>query len=176
VRTSASSLDEQYSVVHGHFHLNKYKGQTRDEVLIVFLRDPIARTISHYNYWLQRESSYKGGNSLRDRFHRDKMDIVEFAAQPEIRGIYSNFLSRTPLDELAFIGVTECYSESVSQLSVLLGCQIPEYHERASDSRSSTLATKQIDALTALSKESAEIYREAQSQFIKQKAFLKTRA
>ena len=98
----------KYDVIEGHFLLEKYK-EFRDEYeFITFLRDPVERCISHYNFNVSRNN-------------RLGIDIRRFAE------IYKNIYKKMIGNDLSvynFIGITEKFDFSVNHFYEKL--KIPE--------------------------------------------------
>ncbi len=74
------------TVIHGHFPAVRYAGMPARR-RIAFLRDPVARTISHFFFW---QVEPRHGNALHERVLDERLGLLEFAKLPEIRRFYSD--------------------------------------------------------------------------------------
>jgi hypothetical protein len=103
-RLRRPSLPPGTRVVHGHFVAGKY-GRTHPEArFVTWLRDPVERLASHYHYWL-REPDPK--NATCRRLLEERLDLLGFAALPEMRDVHARFLAGVPIERFAFVGLTE---------------------------------------------------------------------
>ena len=106
--------------VHGHFLPVKYL-KLADHLpctFVTWLREPVARLVSHYHYW---QRAYDPGSPLVSTLHRrvvvEGWTLEQFCLAPELRDIYSEFLWGFPLDRLDFIGITEFFPEDLRYFS-----------------------------------------------------------
>jgi len=164
-RLLAAAIERDYDLIHGHFHLGKYRGLFSNERPIMFLRDPVERVISHYRYWKNTEANYSGGNSLRDAFCRKQMSLVDFAETTEMRELYRRFMGQASMSQFYFVGLTERYAESLTILGALLGVNFAEYRIRAESKESLPVSLVERRALEEANRDNFEIYREACSRF-----------
>ena len=106
--------------VHGHFLPLKYLqlAERLPCTFVTWLREPVARLVSHYHYW---QRAYDPGSPLVSTLHRrvvvEGWTLEQFCLAPELRDIYSEFLWGFPLDRLDFIGITEFFSEDLRYFS-----------------------------------------------------------
>lgn len=98
--------------VHGHFLPFKYRplSLVRDISFITWMREPVARLISHYDYW---QESYDERTAAPH--HRQVIEqawtLEQFCLSEKFRNIYSQYLWCFPLDNFAFVGISEHYQE-----------------------------------------------------------------
>src|SRR5579875_762665 len=76
-------------VVHGHFHAGKYRHLDEACPRIAILRHPVARTISHYEFWLRLAPA---GHALHAYMRESGLDLLGFARLPFIRHAYARVL------------------------------------------------------------------------------------
>jgi hypothetical protein len=111
--------------VHGHFLPLKYLplAATRPCTFVTWLREPLARLVSHYHYWQRSYDPAAGRTSpLHRRVVEERWTLRQFCLAPELRNIYAEFLWCFPPDRLKFIGITEFYREDLRYFSqVILG-------------------------------------------------------
>ncbi|MDQ2067253.1 sulfotransferase family 2 domain-containing protein [Xinfangfangia sp. CPCC 101601] len=95
--------------IHGHFRLEKY-ADVGDATYVTWMRDPIDRLISWYNFW----SNYRFPDHMLWRHvHYGQMDFLTFAKLKFIQDEQSRYFSGRSLDDFAFVGVTELFSEGM---------------------------------------------------------------
>jgi hypothetical protein len=102
--------------VHGHFLPVKYLplAGTREHTFVTWMREPVARMISHYYYW---QESYDEKTSAPH--HRQVIEqgwtLEQFCLSERFRNIYTQYLWGFPLDNFAFIGISEHYQEDLRE-------------------------------------------------------------
>jgi hypothetical protein len=108
--------DQNLRCIHGHFLPLRFRFLRSREPLqfVTWLRDPVQRLVSHYEYW---KRSYDAGQSgpLHRQMMEENWSLEDFAARPELRNIYSTFLWGFPLERFDFIGISEDYAEELEQ-------------------------------------------------------------
>ncbi|MDC7787411.1 sulfotransferase family 2 domain-containing protein [Rhodoplanes sp. TEM] len=114
----ARPLAASVRAVHGHFWIRKY-----DHVLaarrITVLRHPLARTLSHYYFWLETPPH---GHALHDRVLGERMTLLDFAALPQMRWFYrDHFFRDVDMATFDFIGDVDRLAEDIERLERLLG-------------------------------------------------------
>ena len=112
----------KYDCIHGHFQASKYLPKEQN-VFITWMRNPLDRAISHYNY-LQRNSHPNREKHERppwakrhDFFDKEHETIItenwsleKFLMHEDYRNFCSNkFLYEVSLDMFDFIGITEYF-------------------------------------------------------------------
>ena len=111
--------------IHGHFLPVKYLplAETIPCTFVTWLREPLARLVSHYHYW---QRSYDPASPQTSPLHRrvveEKWSLRQFCLAPELRNVYTEFLWGFPVERLDFVGISEFYSEDLRYFSqVILG-------------------------------------------------------
>lgn len=105
--------------VHGHFWLGKYANHFPDARRIVWLRDPVARLVSHYFFWKTLSPT---DHSLHRLMLEKKLSLHEFAELPGLRDIVTRvFLRGWALADCFFVGIQEHFAEDLERLRVLMG-------------------------------------------------------
>ena len=126
-RSVGSKLEEYRGVecIHGHFLPFKYLALADhiDCKFVTWMREPVARLVSHYDYW---QRAYDPDSSSTAALHRRVVEqcwtIEQFCLAPELRNIYTELLWQFPTERLDFIGITEFYEEDLRYFSrVFLG-------------------------------------------------------
>jgi hypothetical protein len=163
-------------VVHGHFAyplLQKHFDlPERDLPIITWVRDPVERVISNYYYLSKRlaeelDEPSKGLNILL----KMERKLMEYARDPKSCNRMSRFLQGVPLEEFAFVGIQDHYSEDLKHLSKILDW--PEYeefvHNRTGKSYDE-VTSKEREEIRALNDEDVRLYERALELREKRKA------
>lgn len=157
-------------VVHGHFSAGKYAGEFPAARRLVWLREPIARLVSHYCYWLDLPPT---NNSLHRHVVENDLTLEEFAALEPMRDAISRtFLHGIEREDLAFIGLQERFDEDLGRLGRLLGWPAGSIPDRAevenrtgrSEQMLRELSAAAVARLQALNAADLELYRWARDR------------
>ena len=106
--------------VHGHFLPLKYLplADSLPCTFVTWLREPVARLVSHYQYWLR---AYDPGSALVSPLHRQVVEegwsLERFCLAPQLRNVYTEFLWGFPIERLDFIGITEFFADDLRYFS-----------------------------------------------------------
>jgi hypothetical protein len=106
--------------IHGHFLPMKYLplAAGTDCRFVTWLREPVARLVSHYAYW---HSSYDQASGSTSSLHRRVVEegwtLEQFCLAPQLRNVYSEFLWGFPPERLNFVGITEFFEEDLRYFS-----------------------------------------------------------
>ena len=147
-------------MISGHFPACKYSSLFPEAKMITFFRDPISRIISEYNFL-----SSLGAVSLK---------FEQFCELPSQQNKQSRLISGTELKDFHFIGITECFSESICRFNKLSGLSIPELDLRPGKKlesnspdklRLESIAKDYLDFLREINKEDLILYQQAFAQF-----------
>jgi hypothetical protein len=112
-------------VVHGHFHVGKYRAVGSRCRRITFLRHPVDRTLSHFFFW-QRLPRH--GHALHDYVLDRGLSVIEFARLPYIRHFYERvFFGGIDRDAFDFVGSVERFADDIVRLSQLLDRPLDEF-------------------------------------------------
>lgn len=118
-------LAADVTCIHGHFLALKYRiAMARQPVrYITWLRDPLQRLVSHYQYWRRDYDGSDPAQPLRNRMLREDWSFERFALGPEMRNVYRQYLWGFDLARFDFIGITEQYEAELERLRPILGCE-----------------------------------------------------
>lgn len=100
---------KHHQCIHGHFLPFKYS-HLSDATYITWMRDPIERLGSHYNYWV-RTYNPNDAAKLHKKVVEENWTFEKFCFSNEMRNFYSKFLWNFDVRRFSFIGITE-YLES----------------------------------------------------------------
>jgi hypothetical protein len=112
-------------VIHGHIHADKYSFLKRP--YITWLRHPVARLESEYSIILQKRITGRS-SALHKKIQREKLSFIDYVQ--EVPNVYSNYLGDLRVEDLAFVGITEHYEESLFVLSQVIDKELPPYFRR----------------------------------------------
>ncbi len=106
------------SCVHGHFLPVKYLGLSTVQNLrfVTWMRDPVQRLISHYNFW-QRGYNRKTAGPHRKQVVEEKWTLEQFCLSAGFRNIYSQYLWAFPVQKFEFIGITDYYDDDLAYVA-----------------------------------------------------------
>jgi hypothetical protein len=104
-----------YDCIHGHFLPAKYLPlKTAGRVsFVTWLRDPLQRMVSHYDYWLRNYEPAPGA-TLHRKVVTDGWTLEQFCFSEELRNFYAQFLWSFPVSFFDFIGITEHFAEDLT--------------------------------------------------------------
>jgi hypothetical protein len=105
------SIGHRRSVIQGHINANTYMDRYPWADFVVWLRDPVERVASHYEFWKRLDVDFD--DPLYREFHDKGFTLEEFAAQPRVRNTQTRTTGRRPIDDFAFVGLTEQYDRSL---------------------------------------------------------------
>ncbi len=103
--------------IHGHFLATKYDDWFPGNSKITWLRDPLQRAISHYEYW-------KRNPAPKNPVYVDLMDkgfkFQDFVNEPRLQNVQTRYLDGTDLKLYLFVGLTEEYQKSLDLFKRIL--------------------------------------------------------
>lgn len=106
--------------ITGHFNSDKYLKIYPSTKMIIWLRDPIKRLISHYYYWQTRKPT----NLLHKTVLDNKLSLLEFARLNEIRNFMSMFVGDHSLEKFFFVGIQEYFDEDLKNLNLKMNWKV----------------------------------------------------
>ena len=160
----AAALSPATRVIHGHFAGSKYDAHFPEARKIVWLRDPVARLISHYHYWRGLPPS---PHSLHQRLLNENLSLLEFARLDGMRNILAHvFLRDCRLEDFAFVGVQEHFAADLKALATLLGWPVglaigDENRNSSAEYRTAKLGDDEREEIAALNAEDIALYNRA---------------
>ena len=103
--------------IHGHFEFDAFDSIFTNSLKIVWLRDPIERTISYYNH-IMSNPDYNN-EIIMDVYNRN-LTLEEFSGISWVSNNAMNYLKGAQPSDFHFIGFTETFFESLKQCSKIL--------------------------------------------------------
>ncbi|XLQ20257.1 MAG: hypothetical protein ACKUBY_00565 [Candidatus Moraniibacteriota bacterium] len=160
-----SNKYQNIQCIHGHFLPFKYlpikfrKGE--DVKFVTWMRNPVDRLISHYNYW-QKSYNYNESFNLHKKVIEENWSLENFCFSNELRNVYSKYLWKFPLEDFDFIGITEFYEEDVKYFSkFFLKVEMSVYHERVNRKNSEDISDEFRKNVERFHAKDMQIYRKA---------------
>lgn len=103
--------------IFGHFPLPNYAKHFPQATCVTWLRDPAERVASEYHY-LKRYFAKQGKPDFNNRLGfqllmEKKISLAEWVQLPQMRNVQTAFLGNRPIQEFAYVGITEDYEASV---------------------------------------------------------------
>ncbi len=163
----AGSIADRYDAIHGHFTARKYANAFPVTALVTFVRDPYQHALSSYEQAVRLVDVPHPGHR---RFKETRMTLLDFIeAFPDHQSAY---LGGTPLEELAMIGLTERYAQSVALFESIFGIAMPRAKVRrnVNPAKYGTAYEISPDVRRAVERHRAEdiaLYRRARERFAK---------
>lgn len=135
-----SFLAEQNKLIclSGHYPIKKYGPFFYSKNIIMFVRDPIQRTISQYEHIRRVEGATES--------------LESFCSKPAHMNLQTRNIGRVPFSLIGFIGLQEFYRESLQLLRSQLGLQVQESFLNINEQRASVKYQPDSELLAILEK------------------------
>ena len=148
-------LAKRVRLLSAHAPVKFYRRIFDASQLLTFVRDPIARTISHY-YTACSKQGFKGS-------------FEAFCRIPENQNVQSRYLEQMPLEALGFVGLTERYSDSVQIFNKSFGeklrvLSLNQYAGPQTDS-AANLSEAELACAREINREDTALYHAAHDIF-----------
>lgn len=170
---SIDAISLSVKVIHGHFHAAKYTAAFPSARRIVWIRNPVARLVSNYYYWMSFASGENIDHSLHRYAVREKLKLMEFARLPYMRNIMARrYFEGLDLSYFHFVGVYEHFRDDMNDLGRLLGwppAEVPSrnmnLYDGYKDKKEEILSNqKLVRDLEELNQDDMELYRQTLEQ------------
>jgi hypothetical protein len=113
------------AVIHGHFPAVRYDG-VRARRRVTFLREPVARAVSHFFFW---QAGARHGNAMHDLVLDERLGLLDFARLPAIRHFYSQTIfGGCDMAEFDLVGIAEAVDRDWPRFQRLTGIAAPLPH------------------------------------------------
>ena len=135
-RSSKLELPDE-ACLFGHYLPLKYwaLARRRPTRLVTWLRDPVARLVSHYHFIFERHRR-KGLGPGRNRVVDEAWPLERFLFSRKYRDIAHRFLWGVPLRRFDFVGVVEHYAEDLAEFGArFLGRELAVVEEKRAGPR-----------------------------------------
>ncbi len=153
-------IPESVRCIHGHFLPVKYLlyATRRDATFVTWLREPVDRMLSHY-YYMRR---MKPGNPMHRRLVDEDWSVERFTLGPEFRNFYHQYFWGFPLENFAFIGIQEHYSDDLQYFaSTFLGSPVSEVRTNVGRSEAHAVSDQLRQAIAEHHAEDVSLYQRA---------------
>lgn len=143
-------------ILMGHFPASRYVPFFPVRDVVTFVREPVARLVSNYNYFVAR-------GAVSEPFE-------SFVERKELRNFQSGYLRGVALPELGFVGLTERFNDSVAWLNRAYGLGIRPRKSNVTGffrrkARKSRLAGPLLARIRELNAEDVALYEQAVALF-----------
>jgi len=117
------SIPSQIDCLHGHFLARRFLDLIHDSRLVTWLRDPVERVISEYEFLKANPDSQSG----LSRLISGGASLLDFAENEYARNTQARYVDGVPLSQFAFVGVSERFEKELSRFADLTGiCLLDE--------------------------------------------------
>ena len=170
---STGSLNNKIEVLHGHIHFQDFNSVFEshpDLKVITWLRHPVERVISNYNYLRARfEAESTLSPVARKLFNRLVMSLLDFARLPRDIHMYRDYTTGKPLEDFDFIGITEDYDNDLERLARILDWpSVPSFHINKTQKKPFQPTESELQKLVEICSEGLEVYNRAKELKIKE--------
>jgi hypothetical protein len=110
-------------VIHGHFNIDKYLGIFPDATYVTWLRDPLERALSQYNFF--KRTLMDPPDLVNSLIYEGKLPFEEWMTLPVNINLQQQFTG-PDLSKFKFVGIAEQFERSLSIFRKLVGLE----HER----------------------------------------------
>lgn len=106
--------------LHGHFRVDVFASKVSNPCLITWFRDPVERALSSYHQII-RNIARAEDDRLVSKMKKREFSVIDFVRDDEYKEQLSWYLHGTPLNEFAFIGLTEEFNQSIHLFQYTFG-------------------------------------------------------
>lgn len=103
--------------IHGHFRADTYLDLFPESRCLTWLREPVERLISQYNYW--KRKPFRGHSVCKMLIER-KLSLLEFGEIEVMRNLQSRYFHTLGIADFWFVGITEHFQSCVRHLYDLM--------------------------------------------------------
>jgi len=120
-------VPQHIKVIHGHSNYDQLKSiinLPENIPVITWLRDPVERTISNFNFRKRLLHEDLKEANVKDKTYRNLRDfernILEYCSKDDQNNRMSHHLKGVHLEQLLFVGIVEHYTQDLAHLAKLL--------------------------------------------------------
>lgn len=165
---SQGGIGPEIRVVHGHFRYDHFSFMfdlLPETKVVSWLRDPVDRMLSGYNYSLANLEKERGRTARAQRMsnNREMDSLLNFARASANVNVYRRYLGGRALADYDFLGITEYYEEELLRLAPILGVEnVPCLHVNAASKVTCALSAQEREEVVRLYQDSILMYEQAQ--------------
>lgn len=111
-------------VIHGHFYINKYLGIFPDATYVTWLREPLQRALSQYNYFKRRLMVPPDPTNIL--IYEGKLSFEEWMTRPASINLQQQFTG-SDLSKFKFVGIAEEFERSLSIFRKLVNLEEKQF-------------------------------------------------
>ncbi|MFC1690307.1 sulfotransferase family 2 domain-containing protein [Pseudomonadota bacterium] len=122
----SDGLTQSIDAIHTHNPFVDYKDLHPNIKIIIFLREPLSRAISHYFYWKKIKAAgidlHYHGPIFDEYFVKREASLEEFLIDsPDwLRNIYTDgYLAQANIDDIWFVGFQEHFDDDLQRLATI---------------------------------------------------------
>lgn len=151
-----------FDVIHGHFPYKKYEYMGLPTV--VWVRNPVDILISQY-YVLKKHNVTPRSPKIHLEVVEKRMGLLEYAEYKGSRNTLHKFIGGVSLDKFAFIGITEHYAHSLSNLRKWNRLPIPNTFPVYNFQSYPDVERNDRETIASFNKKDIELYNEIKGRF-----------
>ena len=158
-----ASLPSDLRVLHGHLYYHEVANlhQKHQSKVICWLRDPIKRVVSNYQFFRRGlENPERNPEAYELNKHRINETLLEYASLEENRNRMTDFLDGIQVKELFFVGLLENFDQDITRLGALLKwpkVKIPKLNT-SQQNRKMILSDQMTEAIRQLNLKDVDLY------------------
>jgi hypothetical protein len=150
-RLAALLTERDIALLTGHVDYLRYAEIFPPKRVLTFVREPIARIVSEWQH-VTRHYGFKGS-------------LLQFAEKPRLRNVQTRMLRRARLRQLAFVGITERYTESLELLAERVGWRLRELKTNIKPESTIAVSEEELAQLRSWNAQDLRLYAKAQHRF-----------
>lgn len=149
----------KYNAVHGHLSIHKYFKIYPNAKVITWLRNPLDRIISYYNFW-NSHNKYKNMGVWHDKFVKEKPTFREFITKwTDLHKEFTIYTKNFDHNNFFFVGITERYNKDIEKIGEKLNwSNIIKYNENTS-TNNMDISDKDIKLFNEIFKDEINFYK-----------------
>ena len=114
---------------HGHYRFSDLDDVASDTKLVIWLRDPVERIISHY--YSYKNEQYRD-DPLWHKIQDDNYTLYHFVRETDLCNLMAKQLNGHDIERFDFVGITEHYNQSMALFAQIMGIRPPILEHRSS--------------------------------------------
>jgi hypothetical protein len=150
-------------IIHGHFYYQTLKEKfdlPENIKFITWMRDPVKRVISNFNYLEKRLSEILTDAEEYNILNNMPRSLIDYARLEFNRNKQYKFLSGNTLKDFVFVGINEYFEEDLIGLKKILNWpEIPEVlYQNKTESLEKNVPKEILNEIASLNSDDVELY------------------